>query len=377
MSPVKPCPRDRESTPMIPTDASAPDRPTAEDALLLSALRDDEALTRLLRLLARLLDVAVAGVWVPDADGQEDAQWLAAVTAPPGPPGPTAPPGAALCALSRTQDGLLLIEDAQTDPRLAAEPPLPGAPPLSFCAALPLRGSDTRRLGTLWVMDPRPRALDAAGRADLDAIRALLEDQLRLHGEAARDRLTGTWTRRFFAETADREWRRSMRGLVPISVIVAALDGLPGFAAGAGADALARSLRAVGLALQYSLHRPGDCACRWDATRFAVLLPGTDEPGAVETAERLRIAVGALQIPYADSPMGVLTLSQGLETLPADALARVGTDEAIASAADALALAQAEGGNRWRLGPTAAARWQRLHAPPGWQPGSGPGSGPG
>jgi len=47
-----------------------------------------------------------------------------------------------------------------------------------------------------------------------------------------------------------------------------------------------------------------------------ILLPATDLPGALVIAERVRVAVAALEIPHAGSPMEIVTISSGVGSLP-------------------------------------------------------------
>jgi diguanylate cyclase (GGDEF)-like protein len=177
----------------------------------------------------------------------------------------------------------------------------------------------------------------------------LFQDRLRLRADALHDPTTGAITRRHFDEIADREWRRAMRALAPISVIVCELDRVHDFTASEGLQALDRGLRASVLAMQYSMHRPGDYVCRYDDTRLVLLLPGTDESGAVETAERVRHAVEGLLIPFAGAADSKLTLSAGVTTIHSEALSRGDLGSAVHAATAALRDAQQAGGNRWMI----------------------------
>lgn len=315
------------------------------DDLGLSAQRREEALDRLTGLLARLGNAPMAAIWVT----QRERQFLASAV---GPLPREIPRGSSFAEQVLHQDDLLLVDDARQDARFAKDPLVSAGPRIRFFAGLGLRGRDRQRIGALCLMDSKARTLDESGRAALHDLRVILEDRLRLRADVLHDPQSAAFARHPFEDIAAQEWRRAMRGLVPISLIVAELDHVEAFAA--DAVALDRGVRATALAMQYSTNRPGDCVCRYDESRFVLLLPGTDVQGAMGTAERLRVAVETLVIPFGDNATGTLTISQGIETVASEALSRGSMDDAVQSATAALREAQNAGGNRWLL--TAGAR---------------------
>jgi GAF domain-containing protein len=60
----------------------------------------------------------------------------------------------------RAPDAFFVVEDASKDPRFARHPLVTGEPHVRFYAAAPLRLSSGRAIGTLDVMDSRPRKVD-------------------------------------------------------------------------------------------------------------------------------------------------------------------------------------------------------------------------
>jgi PAS domain-containing protein len=71
---------------------------------------------------------------------------------------------AAPCAHVILQDGLCEVADAWLDPCFADSPLVVGEPHIRFYAGWPLCLADGARVGTLCVMDHRPRRLDAMQR---------------------------------------------------------------------------------------------------------------------------------------------------------------------------------------------------------------------
>ncbi|RCG30565.1 GAF domain-containing protein [Sphaerisporangium album] len=75
-----------------------------------------------------------------------------------------------LCASALAHDGAFVIPDASADPRVSADPMVAGEPGVRFYAAAPITTPDGHRLGSVNVMDTRPRQ---AGVEELDALRDL------------------------------------------------------------------------------------------------------------------------------------------------------------------------------------------------------------
>ncbi len=74
-------------------------------------------------------------------------------------------------------------------------------------------------------------------------------------------------------------------------------------------------LRAVATVLQTHA-RTGDAAYRYGGEEFVVVLPEQDLPATALAAQRLRLAVEALELPHAgNTPPGVVTLSVGIAAL--------------------------------------------------------------
>ena len=74
-----------------------------------------------------------------------------------------------------------MIEDAYADPGFASHPMVVGAPHVRFYAGAPLRLASGHALGTLCIVDTRPRTFDAADRSRLEELSALVMAQVDLH----------------------------------------------------------------------------------------------------------------------------------------------------------------------------------------------------
>ncbi|MDE2082461.1 MAG: GAF domain-containing protein [Burkholderiales bacterium] len=82
------------------------------------------------------------------------------------------------CGHAILKPQLFVVEDAWQDARFADNPLVTGPPHVRFYAGSPLSAPDGQRVGTLCLIDTRPRGLDAVDRAILDTLRALVESEL-------------------------------------------------------------------------------------------------------------------------------------------------------------------------------------------------------
>jgi diguanylate cyclase (GGDEF)-like protein len=136
--------------------------------------------------------------------------------------------------------------------------------------------------------------------------RALLEKLVR------EDPLTGLSSRRFFEERLGEEWARAFRYHHPLSLVIGDLDNFKQINDRYGHPTGDRVLASVGELLRRDL-RQSDIAARYGGDEFALLLPETEEEGALLTAERLRVKVKETNFTEAVTPFPVTT-SFGIAT---------------------------------------------------------------
>ncbi|MDI1463545.1 diguanylate cyclase [Catellatospora sp. KI3] len=146
--------------------------------------------------------------------------------------------------------------------------------------------------------------------------RTRLTQQLRT--AAVTDQLTGLHNRRFFQEMIGLEAERATRRRTPLSLVLVDLDHFKAVNDTYGhlvGDAvlidIAQRLRRAS--------RASDLVCRYGGEEFVCLLPGTDEAGAVELAERMRATVAGAPVTVPGGDRIGLTASVGVATAePAD-----------------------------------------------------------
>lgn len=86
----------------------------------------------------------------------------------------------AFCAHAIQQPGIMQVPDATDDVRFRDNPFVAGDPNIRFYAGAPLVTPDGHALGTLCVLDVKPRRLSEAKLQALDALRRQVEAQLEL-----------------------------------------------------------------------------------------------------------------------------------------------------------------------------------------------------
>ena len=132
----------------------------------------------------------------------------------------------------------------------------------------------------------------------------------RLQREASTDALTGLHNRREFEGGMVREMERARRMRVPLSLALVDIDFFKRINDQHGHDVGDRLLRAVADTLKAGIRR-SDLVARIGGEEFALVLLGTEPPGAWVLLERLRLAVAALRVPDGAGAVGC-TISIGI-----------------------------------------------------------------
>lgn len=127
------------------------------------------------------------------------------------------------------------------------------------------------------------------------------------------DALTHAFNRRYFDERLAEEWGRAQRTGRSLGLILIDVDYFKQFNDVNGHQRGDDALRQVAQALKGTILRPGDVVCRYGGEEFACLLPDTDLDGALQVAQRMKLAVRDLAIGHPASAVAeVLTISAGV-----------------------------------------------------------------
>ena len=140
----------------------------------------------------------------------------------------------------------------------------------------------------------------------------LTEANRQLTHLARHDGLTGLANRRYFDEHLAREFAQCARTRRPLGLIMIDVDHFKLYNDTYGHPEGDKCLQAVAETIRRTLRRPHDFVARYGGEEFAVLLSETDTAGAGEVAEAIRAAVAMLDLPFAASPIGYVSVSAGL-----------------------------------------------------------------
>ena len=169
--------------------------------------------------------------------------------------------------------------------------------------------------------------------------------EIALEDLATRDSLTGLANRRSLDKKMHLEWKCAQRTGSPLAFILADIDHFKAYNDHYGHQQGDDCLRAVAEAIGGSVFRPSDMTSRYGGEEFAIVMPGTDLPGALAVAERIRTAVCERQLPHEKSTTAAhVTLSLGVSAMVPSA--RNSTAMLIAAADAALYRAKHAGRNR-------------------------------
>ena len=240
-------------------------------------------------------------------------------------------------------DQIMEVPDTTLDVRFADNPLVLGGPRIRFYAGAPLVTDEGHALGTLCVLDQRPRQLESRQRAALQALarqtavqlklrsmhRALQEAlesartyqheleeyqsrlrhlNMQLHAQAITDPLTGLYNRLALAQQLNQAVARSQRTQEWLSLLLIDADHFKSFNDNFGHQVGDDALRQLAQIIRAAV-RESDIVARYGGEEFVVILPATDGEGAQALAERMRAEVQAARWGRRD-----LTISIGIAT---------------------------------------------------------------
>jgi diguanylate cyclase (GGDEF)-like protein len=158
------------------------------------------------------------------------------------------------------------------------------------------------------------------------------------------DGLTGLANRRRLDQKLAEEVSRCARSKLPLSVVLLDIDHFKKFNDAHGHLGGDECLKQVARTLESGILRPADLVARYGGEEFCLVLPDTDEAGALTVAERLRANVAASVMELAGDCTAMVTASFGVcSRVPAGP----GDAEGFLSCADgALYTAKESGRNR-------------------------------
>jgi diguanylate cyclase (GGDEF)-like protein len=297
----------------MPTAARHPDearRLSALHALKILDTEPEERFDRITRLAQRLFGTSIATFTLVD----EDRQWFKAAA---GTTNKEDPRDVSFCAHSILDaPAPMIVSDARVDPRFADNPLVLGDPNIRFYAGQPVVAPGGEAVGTLCVIDDKPRPSAEFDAEALGGLAGMVEAEIASLSLAIGDELTGLSNRRGFEMLGERLIAAARRLDLPVSAIYADLDNMKPINDTFGHDAGDRALIETAEVLAASM-RASDLIARLGGDEFCALLIGAASSAAPTLIARVQEAVASRNAGTGEA--WELSLSLGLAEAPAGA----------------------------------------------------------
>jgi len=239
---------------------------------------------RLTRIARRAFDVPIALVSLVD----ENRQWFKSCV---GIDVSETTRDISFCGHAILDDELFVINNALEDPRFSDNPLVTGAPHIRFYAGCPLT-INGYRLGTLCLIDQKPRTFSEVDRADLKDLAVMVEHELTAIQLATFDELTGLSNQRGFIALAQHSINFSIRNQFPVTLLYMDLDNFKSindnFGHAVGDDALICFAKL----LKQSV-RKSDVIARLGGDEFVILLNHATEAETNNIIQKIKLALSA------------------------------------------------------------------------------------
>jgi GAF domain-containing protein len=156
------------AAPIPPNEA---ERIAALYALLILDTPREERFDRVVEFAAAEFDVPIALITLLDSDRQWFKSCVGLTACETG-------RDVSFCGHATLRAEIMVVPDALADPRFADNPLVTGPPHIRFYAGAPLLLPNGYALGTLCIIDTRPRQLDDVELAILSTLRGLVMQEL-------------------------------------------------------------------------------------------------------------------------------------------------------------------------------------------------------
>ncbi len=163
------------------------------------------------------------------------------------------------------------------------------------------------------------------------------------------DALTGIANRRYFDDYLSAEWLKALRLRHPLAIIMIDIDFFKDYNDTYGHQLGDKCVATVARILKAGVKRPADLVARYGGEEFAIILPDTDQAGAMVVAKKLRVQIEAQELEHKNSVYRKVTVSLGVAAMIPDF--DVLPARLIELADRALYKAKKEGRNRVKAAP--------------------------
>ncbi len=240
----------------------------------------EERFDRLTRMARRLFDVPIALVSLVD----KDRQWFKSRI---GLPVSETPRDISFCGHSILGEEVFIIPDASSDERFQDNPLVIDKPNIRFYAGCPLRALNGTQMGTLCIIDDKPRDFSEADLSALTDLAAMAEQELAALQLAVLDELTEISNRRGFMILVGYAICMCVRQKISASLVFFDLDKFKLINDTYGHSEGDRALVTFAKILHKTL-RESDLVARIGGDEFAALLLDTPKASALDVILRLQ-----------------------------------------------------------------------------------------
>ncbi len=264
----------------------------ADESRRLQTLRDlklldtppEERFDRVTRLAKQVFSTPIALVSLVD----EGRQWFKSRQ---GLDATETPRDISFCGHAILDDKIMVVNNADSDQRFCDNPLVCGDPNIRFYAGYPLSAPDGSRIGTLCIIDDKPKDISKEQLQLLRELGRMVEEELIATNLSTVDSLTGLSNRNGFNTVADHLLPMCRRKDQPATLLLFHLQNLFEIetqSGGAEADAIAVELAHILMAS----FRDSDVVARLSFDVFCVLLAGSDLDGADPARDRFNAQLG-------------------------------------------------------------------------------------
>ncbi|HCS29634.1 MAG TPA: GGDEF domain-containing protein [Spongiibacteraceae bacterium] len=266
-----------------PTPAGDEQRVAALHSLNLLDTLPEERFDRLTRLARRVFEVPIALVSLVD----ENRQWFKSRA---GLDATETPRDISFCGHAIHGQQVFEISDASLDPRFFDNPLVTENPNIRFYAGCPLHSMDGNPLGTLCIIDSKPRQLNHEELETLQDLALMAERELAALQLATVDELTGISNRRGFGMLANKSLKYCARNDLKAALVYLDLNKFKPINDQHGHAEGDKAL-IVFADLMKQLFRESDVFARVGGDEFVVLLTDTDKLQAEHLIGRFQEAL--------------------------------------------------------------------------------------
>ena len=245
----------------------------------------EERFDRLTRMARKMFGVPIALVSLVD----EDRQWFKSAD---GVSARETPRDISFCGHAILGDEVFVVSDAKADERFADNPLVTRDPNIRFYGGCPLRALDGKKMGTLCIIDRKPRKLDEEDLQVLRDLAAMAESELAAVQLATLDELTGISNRRGFIMLAQYSLHLCAREKIPAAMVFMDLDAFKPINDNFGHAEGDYALQIVANCLQREC-RAADIIGRLGGDEFVVLLTNASPDLAERVMARFAQAIQA------------------------------------------------------------------------------------